>query len=251
VTGSSGVALADIIIDRLGPLGTEKRAVGEKAYLKSDLDFFGVTVVATRSVVRDAWREADKPPHRVIVGAVERLWGTGVHEGRVAAVELLSFAAGEITAADLPLIERLLRESKTWALVDPLAVDVVGGLDDIPPGIGDTIERWATDDDFWIRRSALLSHLRSLRRGEGDPDRFFRLADTMLDETEFFIRKAIGWVLREMAKRRPGEVSRWLRPRLARASGVTVREAVKYLPDGEELRDLHRTVGPGNRRRRS
>jgi 3-methyladenine DNA glycosylase AlkD len=249
VTGSPGAALADTIIELLRPLGTEKRAVGEKAYLKSDLDFFGVTVVATRTVVRDAWREAGKPAHGVIIEAVEHLWETGVHEGRVAAVELLSFAAAEITATDLPLIERLLRESKTWALVDPLAVDVAGRLDDMPPGIGDTIERWATDDDFWIRRSALLTHLRALRRGEGDPDRFLRLADTMLDETEFFIRKAIGWVLREAAKRRPGEVSRWLRPRLARASGVTVREAVKYLPDGDELRDLHRTLGPGNRRR--
>jgi 3-methyladenine DNA glycosylase AlkD len=249
VTGSPGAALADTIVDRLRPLGTEKRAVGEKAYLKSDLDFFGVTVVATRTVVRDAWRGAGRPPHPVIVEAVERLWETRVHECRGSAVELLCFAAGEITAADAPLIERLLRESRTWALVDPLAVEVAGRLDDIAPGIGDTIERWATDDDFWIRRSALLAHLRSLRRGEGEPDRFLRLADGMLDETGFFIRKAIGWVLREMAKRRPGEVSRWLRPRLARASGVTVREAVKYLADGDELREIHRSVGPGNRRR--
>jgi 3-methyladenine DNA glycosylase AlkD len=251
VTGSPGAALADTIVDRLRPLGTEKRAVGEKAYLKSDLEFFGVMVVATRTVVRDAWREANRPPHPVIVEAVERLWETRVHECRGAAVELLSFAAGEITAADVPLIEGLLRESKTWALVDPLAVDVAGRLDDTPPGIGDVIERWSTDEDFWIRRSSLLAHLRPLRRGEGDPDRFLRLADGMLDETEFFIRKAIGWVLREMGKRRPGEVSRWLRPRLSRASGVTVREAIKYLPDGEELRELHRTVGPGNRRRSS
>lgn len=248
---SSGASLAGTIIERLRPLGTEKRAQGEKAYLKSDLEFFGVTVVATRTVVRDAWREAGRPPHEAIVEAVDHLWGTRVHECRGAAVDLLTFAAAEISAADLPLIERLVRESKTWALVDPLAVDVAGRLDDVSPGIGDTIERWATDDDFWVRRSALLAHLRALRRGEGDLARFLRLADGMLDETEFFIRKAIGWVLREAAKRRPGEVSKWLRPRLGRASGVTVREAVKYLPDGDELRDMHRSVGPGNRRRRS
>jgi 3-methyladenine DNA glycosylase AlkD len=93
-----------------------------------------------------------------------------------------------------------------------------------------TLDRWASDDDFWIRRSSILALLRPLRRGEGDFGRFARYADGMLEETEFFIRKAIGWVLRETSKKRPELVSAWLRPRAARASGVTVREAVKYLP---------------------
>jgi 3-methyladenine DNA glycosylase AlkD len=56
----------------------------------------------------------------------------------------------------------------------------------------------------------------------------------MLDEKEFFIRKAIGWVLRETAKRRPDEVYEWLAPRAHRASGVTIREAVKYLDDARK-----------------
>ena len=56
-----------------------------------------------------------------------------------------------------------------------------------------------------------------------------RYADAMLDEREFFIRKAIGWVLRETSKRRPREVYDWLLPRARRASGVTMREATKYL----------------------
>ena len=58
---------------------------------------------------------------------------------------------------------------------------------------------------------------------------FARRADAMLDETEFFIRKAIGWVLRETSKKRPKEVFDWIAPRTHRASGVTMREALKYL----------------------
>jgi hypothetical protein len=68
-----------------------------------------------------------------------------------------------------------------------------------------------------------------LRRGAGDFVRFSRYADQMLEEREFFIRKAIGWILRETAKKRPALVADWLAPRLHRASGVTVREAVKPL----------------------
>jgi 3-methyladenine DNA glycosylase AlkD len=61
-------------------------------------------------------------------------------------------------------------------------------------------------------------------------ERFLRYADAMLDEREFFIRKAIGWVLRELARGRPELVVDWLTPRIARVSGVTLREAVRHLP---------------------
>ena len=58
----------------------------------------------------------------------------------------------------------------------------------------------------------------------------------MLDEREFFIRKAIGWVLREAGKTRPERVVEWLEPRLGRASGLTVREAVRWLPEADRAR---------------
>ncbi len=67
--------------------------------------------------------------------------------------------------------------------------------------------------------------------GEGDFARFSAYADQMLEEREFFVRKAIGWVLRDTARRRPDLVYRWLLPRARRASGVTVREAVKPLSE--------------------
>ena len=77
-------------------------------------------------------------------------------------------------------------------------------------------------------------------------DRFLGYADAMLDEKEFFVRKAIGWVLREEGKRRPDEVVAWLAPRTHRASGVTMREAVKYLPpeDREVLLAAYRDRRP-------
>ena len=83
-----------------------------------------------------------------------------------------------------------------------------------------------------------MSLLRPLRRGEGDFDRFARYADMMLAEREFFIRKAIGWVLRDTGRRRPDLVAAWLEPRAGQASGVTLREAVKPLPPDTAARLL-------------
>jgi 3-methyladenine DNA glycosylase AlkD len=133
------------------------------------------------------------------------------------------------------LVERMLRTAGTWALVDGLAANVMGALTERYPELTSTLDRWATDDDFWLRRSAMLALLKPLRRGDGDFERFGRYADLMLAEKEFFIRKAIGWILRDTGRRRPQLVAEWLAPRVSRASGVTMREAVKPLP--AEVRD--------------
>ena len=82
-----------------------------------------------------------------------------------------------------------------------------------------------------------------MRRGGGDFERFSRYADAMLDEKEFFIRKAIGWVLRDTGKKRPDLVYDWILPRAHRASGVTLREALKPLSD--EQRDAVRAAAKG------
>ncbi len=237
--------IAASIDEALAAVGTPERAEKERAYLKSDLRFYGATLPQTHRVVADAWHQHGALDHDTLIATVDLLWATGVFECRMAAEDLLDRGSAMLTRSDVPLLERLLREAKTWALVDGLAAGPVGDLDRRPPGIGDVIERWAADPDFWLRRSALLAHLGSLRRGEGDLVRFLRLADGMLDEKEFFIRKAIGWVLRDAARRRPAEVTEWLEPRIGRVSGVTIREAVKHLPaaDRERLMDRYRDRG--------
>jgi len=161
---------------------------------------------------------------------VTALWERPVFECRLAAVVVLERAARLLQPADLPLIENLLRRSGTWALVDGLATNVAGDVVERHPELVEALDRWAVDNDFWMRRSAMLALLGPLRRGGGDFDRFARYADQMLAEKEFFVRKAIGWVLRETAKTRPAMVAAWIGPRVHRASGVTVREAVKPLP---------------------
>lgn len=117
----------------------------------------------------------------------------------------------------------------------------MGSLVERHPETAAVLDRWADDDDFWIRRSALLVLLGPLRKGKGDFERFGRYADSMLDEKEFFIRKAIGWVLRDTAKKRPDLVLEWLLPRAGRASGVTIREAIKPLSE-EQRAAVHAAV---------
>jgi 3-methyladenine DNA glycosylase AlkD len=239
--------IADRLEASLRAVGTSKRAEGEKAYLKSDLDFTGTLVSDTRAEVKRLDGELSLD-HDSLVALVEALWSRPVFERRLAAIMFLQRHARLVSVADLPLLERLVRASRTWALVDYLAVDVLGRLVVADPDrMTPAMDRWATDDDFWIRRSSLLAELRPIRAG-APIDRFVGRAEPVLEEREFFIRKAIGWVLREAGKRRPDDVTAWLGPRTHRASGVTMREAVKYLPaaDAERLMAAYRERRPAS-----
>ncbi len=223
----TGQQCAASIESTLRSAGDAQRAEGEKRYLKSELEHVGASVPAIRRTVKTVLTSAGALNHDELIDAVRALWARPVHECRMAAVELLALRAHALGPADIELIERMLRESRTWALVDGLAASIAGPLVERYPELSIDLDRWAVDDDFWIRRSALLALLLALRRGEGDFDRFGRYADMMLEEREFFIRKAIGWVLRDTARKRPDLVFDWLLPRAERASGVTIREAVK------------------------
>lgn len=224
---------------------TNDRAVHEKAYLRSELVHYGTRVPDVRAAVRRLLRSTPDLDHDRLNDLVHQLWDTPadrpVHERRLAAALLLAARPDLMRLADAELWERLIRQSRTWALVDVLAGDAIGPAldrlggsgpgraDETSDPIAGLLDRWAGDADFWLRRSALLVHRRPLVVGGGDWDRFTRYADAMLDEREFFIRKAIGWVLRDTSRRRPDLVYAWILPRADRASGVTLREVIKYL----------------------
>jgi 3-methyladenine DNA glycosylase AlkD len=230
-------AAALAVTGALRRLGAPERAEQEKRYLKSDLEFFGVPVPDLRRAVKAAVRGYPGLDARGMVAWAVALWREPVHERRAAAVEILTMAAPRLAASDLATLERLLRESYTWAYVDGLAGNVAGeiALRD-PAGAWPVIDAWATDADFWIRRSALLSLLRGVRAGTPDLARFARYAEPMLTEKEFFIRKATGWVLREISRRDPAWVAWWAEVHVAEMSGVTFREAVRRLPAAEAER---------------
>ena len=235
-TGPMGDAaeVVEAIVVRLADAADPARAEQERAYLKSSLEHRGVRVPHIRAIVKRTFPARPPADHHAVVAVASALWAEPVHERRGAACQALELHERVLGVDDLPLLERLLREARTWALVDVIAPNVVGPMfERDPAGIGPTLDRWNADDDFWLRRASVLALLRPLRAGEGDWDRFGRYADALWLEKEFFIRKALGWVLRDTAKRRPDLVFDWLLPRAATASGVTIREAIKPLSEDQ------------------
>jgi 3-methyladenine DNA glycosylase AlkD len=241
--------LADEVERQLRAVGRPERAEQEKRYLKSSLQHVGATVPAIRKIAFAMRKVQPALARDDLVALVDALWGREIHECRMAAVELLDLHSDLLVEADTALIERLVRESKTWALVDGLSATVLGRLVHRFPTLQSDLARWTQDEDFWVRRAGLLALLVPLREGRGAFELFGRLAEPLLEEKEFFIRKAIGWILREVAKSDPQAVYAWLLPRAHRASGVTLREALKRLTPAQQ-RAILSAAGASIRRRR-
>jgi 3-methyladenine DNA glycosylase AlkD len=218
---------------RLRRAGSAARAIGEKAYLKSDLRFWGTGQDSIRSAVRE-YCDAHAALTRTDLRAIaQTLYATDVHELRAAAIGVLERRNATLDDRDLPWLIALVRKSKSWAYVDWIAPKVIGDVISRDPRSRKRLAMWAKDDDFWVRRAALLAEHDALRAGGGDFALWSRLASPMLEEREFFIRKAIGWVLREVSKKRPRLTYEFLRKHRDRVSRLSLQEGAKYLPPAQ------------------
>jgi 3-methyladenine DNA glycosylase AlkD len=227
------------IVAELRTLGGPERAEGEKRYLKSDFTHFGVPLPAIRKVAVSAVR--GRSAREDVLALAAALWsvtedGRPLHDARMASIEVLVRRVEVLERGDVAVAERMIRDSVSWAYVDNLAEKVVGALVGRFPGSEEVLDRWVTDPYPWIRRTSLLALLPGIRSGAPDLERVSRYGDALIDENGFFIRKALGWILRELSKRDPSWVRDWVAPRNARMSGVTIREAVRHLPAEDATR---------------
>ena len=211
---------------------TPDRAVSEKAYLKSDLDFIGATQPVIRQAAKGFKRAHPKATRDEVVAVCDVLWARPVHELKSVAIALLELDVKRLGPDDLPRLEAMMAACNTWAHLDWLAVKVAGPLTASRP---DVLERWAVHPNFWVRRASLLAQLDALKVGRGDFALFSRLAGGMVHEKEFFIRKAIGWVLREVSKKHPAQTTAFLKAHARAVSGLTLREGARYLPEADRV----------------
>lgn len=228
--GGTARSAAAHIHAALAAAADPERAAFERAYLKESFDeHLGVSVPVTRRIVGEWRREAGPTPTHALAVARE-LWRSPVFDDRRAAAELWVAEAPRLDPEHLDELAAMVAEGRTWALVDPLAHVAAGTvLTGHPEAVG-VADRWSTDtSSFWVRRLSVLCLSRPVRAGVVPFAAFERIADRLVDEREFFVAKAIGWVLRDIGRHDPAPVAEWCAPRMARMSGITWREARKTL----------------------
>lgn len=215
----------------LSVLGDPERARGAQAYMKSAMPFHGVGAVPLRAVCRELFAPLALPDAAALRSEVLGLFrGAKYREEIYAAVELarLKRAAPLRDLAFLPVCEELVVSGAWWDVVDPVASHLLGELlRKEPEAVGREMLAWARCDDLWKRRAAILCQLGF---GKGtDPALLHACLEPALDSKEFFLRKAIGWALRQHARTDPDEVRRYVAANAGRLSGLSRREATKHL----------------------
>lgn len=178
--------------------------------LDDGLRYYGSSVGAVRGTVRDAGRKYRGMDRQEVLLLSAELWFEPVFERRLAAVVLLQTHVALLRHSDLARLERYVRDSRRDALVDPIAVDVVGPLAARLAGqerahAEEVLDRWATSSDPWLRRAALLAPLRELRSRDNDGDAFLRRARLALakNDDDGPVRGALDVLNSELGKRRP------------------------------------------------
>jgi hypothetical protein len=201
-------APAEFIDSTLQREGDGYRGDAERRRLGSTLAFYGASVGAVRGTVRDALRRHPSLTHDDVTALSSELWAQPVFERRLAAIVLLQSRVSLLRNSDLTRIEGFVRDARLRALVDPLAIDVVGPLVESLDGASRTrantaLERWSADPDPWLGRAAVLAPLRALRSGTGDWDGFARRARAVGRDADEEKKQALGFVMREVAISRP------------------------------------------------
>lgn len=219
----------------LAEVGDPVRAAQQQAYMKSELPFVGLGAPALRALLRPLLVQHSYDDRAEWESAVRELWDTASHrEEWYAAIALLRHRAYRswLDPDLLPLLQHLVTTGAWWDVVDEVASHLVGDVlalhrADVTP----VMERWAVAEDLWMRRVAILCQLGD--RDQTDPVLLAHAIEANLEGTrhgsEFFVRKAIGWALRDHARTDPGWVRAFVARNAERLSPLSRREALKHL----------------------
>ncbi len=215
----------------LAEVADPDRALAMRAYMKSSLPYYGVSMPVLRRVSKRLIDERPPLVRGVWEATVLAMYDGAEHrEERYAALVLAGHrcaSAWQDPAALVPY-RHLVVTGGWWDLVDWVAGQLVSPIRrSYPTAVDPLIRAWATDDDLWLRRTAVLSQLGA--RGDLDLDLLADCLAPNLERPEFWLRKACGWALREAARSDPGWVLSYVDGHREQMSGLTRREATKHL----------------------
>jgi len=199
-----------------------------QAYMKSELPYRGVKAKPLQLITKNLFKAYPITDQKEFERVVRELWDAEYREERYAAISACEYYKKFQILDSLSLYRFMIETGAWWDLVDVIASHLVGGLLKRHQAVMKPIMwLWIDDPNIWIRRTALLSQL-SFKK-ETDEAMLFEFCRGRMEEKDFWIRKAIGWVLREYSKTNPDSVRRFVEEERLRMSGLTLREASKYI----------------------
>jgi 3-methyladenine DNA glycosylase AlkD len=222
-------ALRQALHDRADP----RKAPIMQAYMKSEMPYLGIQTPEHRRICQAVFRAQRLDSFESWRDTVMALWREARYrEERYAAIALAGYRCYKPfrTVRALPAYKEMIITGAWWDYVDAIATRQIGELlRKSPERMSATLRAWATKDDIWLRRSAILAQLNF--KADTDLALLYDCIRPSLRRDEFFLRKAIGWALRQYARTNPEEVLRYTSAHRAELSPLSVREALRRIKE--------------------
>jgi 3-methyladenine DNA glycosylase AlkD len=204
------------------------KAAPMAAYMKTDMPFYGVQKAGRTPILRTLKRDYPPSSTAEYEEAVLALWNLPHREEKYLAIAYARAFPSYIAPDSLDLYQRLSTEGAWWDFVDEVAAHLVGGaLAKDRATAEPTIRSWILHDDLWLRRTSIICQLR--HKDDTDTQLLDDACTANLEHPDFFIRKAIGWSLREYAKTNPTWVLAYVKDHQPDLSPLSHREATKHV----------------------
>jgi 3-methyladenine DNA glycosylase AlkD len=226
----TNVALATSIVEELTRSADPERAAGQQGYMKRALPFLGLRVPAVRSLTHAACKRHPCTSEAQFRATASQLFASAKYqEHRYAAVSICTFRGHRQFQSPnaFETYREMIVTAEWWDITDELS-HLFGALLLSHPGATKALLRkWAHDENIWLRRVSIIAQLGLAAKV--DLPLLFDNIEPSLQSSEFFLRKAIGWALRDVAKTNPEATRSYVTENDGRLSPLSKREALKNL----------------------
>lgn len=204
----------------------EELALGMKKYMKNHFEFFGIQKPTRQILLKPFFTKEDLPSVHHLPEILQQCWAYDEREMQYLGLTFLEKKINQLTVAHLGLVENLILEKSWWDTVDLLAGKIAGKiLSQHPIKALEMANKWSNHPNFWINRLAILFQLKY--KANTNQQLLFKVCAQHSESKEFFIQKAIGWVLREYAKTNPQQVINFVNT--VNLAPLSKREALRII----------------------
>jgi 3-methyladenine DNA glycosylase AlkD len=219
----------------------EAKAAGMSRYMRNLFPYYGIPAPVQRQIFREVLTGAATPTEHELRSVARACWKRPEREWQYFACGYLRRHVRVASPGFLPTVGYLVTTKSWWDTVDSLAAHTTGSLVTTWPELADAMDEWIASDNIWLARTAILHQLGY--KSATDADRLFSHCLRRAGDPEFFVRKAIGWALREYSKTDGPAVRRFVRDHRSELSGLSQREGLKWLERGGRTPRARKSAG--------
>ena len=218
----------DAVEEEFSRHANAKNAAASKAYVRDLFDYYGMTTPQRRDVQKVFHEEVALPPFEVVPEITKILWNKPQRELQYFAMELYGKYKKQFSGKDVPVFEYMIRNKSWWETVDFIAPKLIAALHLKHPELQEeNCKRWMKSNHLWLMRAAIIHQ--NLYKTKTNEKLLFSLISDCMDHEDFFIRKAIGWSLRQYARTNPAAVRKFVLMNKQSLSEISKREALKHI----------------------